>query len=134
MDKLATRLREDAADIDAQVSAELDRRIRASLNNISPERLEIAPRPSRSFSLWWASSLTGAAVALAVIALLNLDRSGPVTEPVAVNAMQQFAIPDLGLNVEAAMLTSPLAEELANLQADLRKAEKVVREDVEIDF
>ena len=64
MDKLATRLREDAADIDVQVSAELDHRIRASLHNISPERPETAPRSPRPFSLWWASSLTGAAMAL----------------------------------------------------------------------
>lgn len=134
MDKLATRLREDAADIDAQVSAELDHRIRASLQNVSPEQPESAPRPPRSFSLWWVSSLTGAAMALVVIALLNLDRSSPVSEPVADNAVQQIVIPELNLNVEAAMLTSPLAEELANLQADLRKAEKAVREDVEIDF
>jgi len=134
MDKLATRLREDAADIDAQVSAELDHRIRVSLHNVSPERPKAVPRSSRPFSLWWASSLTGAAVALVVIALLNLDRTGPVSEPVAVNAVQQIVIPDLNLNVEAAMLTSPLAEELANLQADFRRAEMAVREDVEIDF
>jgi hypothetical protein len=134
MDKLATRLREDAAHIDAQVSMELDRRIRASLHNSSPERPENVPRSSRPLSLWWASSLTGAAVALIVIALLNLDRTGPIFEPVADNAVPQIVIPDLDLNVEAAMLTSPLAEELANLQADLRKAGKAVREDVEIDF
>ena len=50
------------------------------------------------------------------------------------NAVQQIPLPDLDLNVEAATLTGPLADELEKLQADLRKAEEAVRKDVRIDF
>ena len=89
---------------------------------------------ARPPSFWWASSLTGIAAALGVIAVINLDRQAPppqvqVQEPVA-----QFVVPEFDLEVEAAMLTSPLAEELARLQADLERAGEVVREDVRIDF
>ena len=77
MDKLANQLREDAASIDAEISAELDSRIRASLRNITPESAKSRPRALRSPSFWLASSLTGAAAALGVIAVINLDRAGP---------------------------------------------------------
>ena len=133
MDNLANQLREDAANIDAEISAELDSRILASLQNVTPESAKPRSRVARAPSFWWASSLTGVAVALGVIAIINLDRPGPpplqVQEPVA-----HFVVPELDLEVEAAMLTSPLAEELARLQADLRRAEEAVRDDVRIDF
>jgi len=133
MDNLAKQLREDAANIDAEISVELDSRILASLHNVTPESAKPRPRVVRSPSFWWASSLTGVAAALGVIAIINLDRPGPpplqVQEPVA-----HFVVPELDLEVEAAMLTSPLAEELARLQADLRRAEAAVRDDVRIDF
>ena len=74
MDKLKEALREDAAAIDATVSAELDDRIRASLEGVQPERPN-APRPRRGLSMWWASSLTGVAAAAAVIAVINLSRN-----------------------------------------------------------
>ncbi len=48
--------------------------------------------------------------------------------------MRPIEIPVLDLDVEAAMLTGPLAQELEDLQADLKKAEEVVRGDVRIDF
>ena len=137
MDKLARQLREDAASIDAGISAELDSRIRASLQNITPESAKPAPRVVRSPAFWWASSLTGVAAALAVIAVLNV--MGP-DEPVAVpraaveRPVQPAALPGLDLDVRAAMLADPLAQELEDLQADLKKAEELVRGDVRIDF
>jgi len=132
MDKLTRQLREDAANIDAEVSAELDSRIIASLRNVTPE--SAVPRASarRSSLFWWASSLTGIAAAFGILAIINLDRPAPlpqVQEPVA-----HIVVPELDLEVEAAMLTSPLAEELAKLQADLRRVEEAVRDDVRIDF
>lgn len=140
MDKLAERLRRDAANIDADVSAELDRRIQASLHNVTPEQPRAGARTPRAPSLWWASSLTGVAAAIVVIVALNLGRPGdvPDPEPVAGRAaeasLQDFAFPAFNLNVEAAMLTSPLAKELENLQSDLKKAEQAVRDDVKLDL
>ncbi len=132
MDKLAKRLRDDAASIDAKISAELDHRIQASLQGIEPERTRPASRPARRYSRWWASSLTGIAAAIAVIAIINLERPGP--EPIVSNPVQPLVLPIINLKVEAAMLTSPLQQELEDLQSDLRKAEQAVREDIEISF
>jgi len=134
MDNLANQLREDAANIDAEISAEFDGRITASLRNVAPESARPRAPASRSPLFWWASSLTGIAAAIGFIAIINLDRPGPspqvqVQEPVA-----HIVVPELDLAVEAAMLTSPLTEELARLQADLRRAEEAVRNDVRIDF
>lgn len=133
MDKFSNRLREDAAKIDAQVSPELDERIRASLRNISPEAARPRPQPMRSHTFWLASTVTGVAAALALIAIINLD-DDVLPEVTADNAVQQTAFPELDLNAEAAMLTGPLSDELEKLQQDLRKAEAAVREDVRIDF
>ncbi len=61
MDKLAKQLREDAAKIKVEVSAELDDRIRASLQGVTPEQPPDSLPPTRPRSMWWASSLTGIA-------------------------------------------------------------------------
>jgi hypothetical protein len=134
MDKFSNRLREDAAKIDAEISPELDERIRASLHNISPEAARPRPQPMRSHTFWLASTVTGVAAALALIAIINLDDDDVLPEVTADNAVQQIVFPELDLNAEAAMLTGPLSDELEKLQQDLRKAEAAVREDVRIDF
>ena len=132
MDKLGKRLRDDAVSIEAEISAGLDRRIQASLQNVAPERARPASRRSRPYSFWWASSLTGIAAAIAVIAVINLERPEPT--PIAGNTVQPFVIPAINLKVEAAMLTSPLQQELEALQSDLRKVQRAVREDVDLSF
>jgi hypothetical protein len=137
MDKLANRLREDAAKIDAEISAQLDSRIQASLAAIEPAGGRRCKPVRRPVSFWLASSLTGVAAALAVIVVLNInDSTEPAAVPrtVAANPAPPLEIPALDLDVEAAMLTAPLAQELEDLQADLKKAEAVVRGDVRIDF
>ena len=137
MDKFTKKLREDAAMIDAEISAQLDSRVRASLTAIEPEGARQRKPARRPVSFWLASSLTGVAAALAVIAVLNInDSSEPAAVPrtVSANPAQPLEIPALDLDVEAAMLTGPLARELEDLQADLKKAEEVVRGDVRIDF
>jgi hypothetical protein len=139
MDKLASKLRADAANIDAQISAQLDSRIRASLNAIEPEVARQRQPVRRPVSFWLASSLTGITAALALIAALNMIDSNqpePVPQNVVGNTVPPVGIPvlDLDLEVEAAMLTGPLARELEDLQADLKKAEELVRGDVRIDF
>ena len=137
MDELARKLREDAAKIDADVSAQLESRIQASLNAVEPDALRQRKPQRRPVSFWLASSLTGVAAALAVIVVLNLgDTPEPAAVPqvVANTPTPQIAVPALNLEVEAAMLASPLAQELEDLQADLKKAEELVRGDVRIDF
>ena len=138
MDKLANRLREDAATIDADISPQLDSRIQASLGAIGPETAPRQREPRRRpVSFWLASSLTGVAAALSVIAVLNVvdtDEPAAVSRTVADNTPQPIEIPVIDLDVEAAMLTGPLEQELEDLQADLRKAQEVVRGDVRIDF
>ena len=137
MDKFTRRLREDAATIDAEIPAQLDSRIRASLAAIEPERARQRKTARRPVSFWLASTLTGAAAALAVIVVLNInDPNEPAAVPrtVAANPAQPLEIPALDLDVEAAMLTEPLARELEDLQADLKKAQEVVRGDVRIDL
>jgi hypothetical protein len=134
MDNFSNRLREDAAQIDAEISPELDARIRASLRNISPEKNRESSRPARSHTFWLASTITGVAAALALIAIINLDNGDSAPEVTANNGVQQMALPELDLNAEAAMLTGPLADELEKLQQDLKKAEEAVRDDVRIDF
>lgn len=137
MDELARRLRDDAATIDADISAQLDSRIQASLAAIEPELARQRKPARRPVSFWLASSLTGVAAALAVIAVLNIDDAdepAAVPRTVARNPVPPLQIPALDLDVEAAMLTDPLTRELEDLQADLKRAEEVVRGDVRIDF
>ena len=132
MDKLAERLRKDAADIHVEVSPELDYRIRASLTGITPEEPS-EERPRHSPLFWWASSLTGLAAAVAVIVIVNLgDPAGPASVPVAAN-QTQIAVPELPalpLKAEQAMSVSPLEQELSDIQSDLEKARQAVSEDV----
>jgi hypothetical protein len=136
MDKLAEQLKSDAAAIDVQVSDELDRRISASLRGIQPETEEVTPVRRRPAAFWWASSLTGVAAALVVIAFINshsqvenspapLAEVSPNMSPVMVPTT-----PTIDLKTESAMLTRPLQRELEDLQSDLKKAEEKVRKDI----
>ena len=127
MDKLARQLREDAKMIDCEISEQLDDRIRASVEAIQPETAAPLRRKPRPFSLWWASSLTGVAAAIGIIAVINLQELRPVTEP----ASQALVIPSIEWNAEPAALTSPLELEFENLQADLKKAEEAVKQDID---
>lgn len=128
MDKLAKRLREDADKIDASLSPQLEERLRASLENVSQERTPAAPA-RQSAGFWWASSLTGIAATLAVIVIVNLSLENPEparTEPPA----QQFAS-QFDWRLQPAVLTQTLEQELVAIQSDLRKAGRVVRDDID---
>lgn len=128
MDKLTRRMREDASQIRAEVSPELDARIRASLEAVEPVRAEKPkPRP-RTASMWWWSSLVGATGALAVIVILNLGNEA--TGPAPTEVVESVIPPSL--NIQRAVLTAPLEQELENLESDLRKAEEALREDLGI--
>lgn len=129
MDKLADRLREDANRIEVTISDELDRRIDASLRGVTaetPPQQSFAARPPW---FWLASTLTGAAAALAVIAIVNLQVEEAHDVPPATMVAEEPP-PMIDLNAEAAMLTRPLTQELENLQSDLRKAEEKAKRDV----
>ena len=127
MDKLAKQLRDDAERINVTVSDELDHRIEASLRAVVPE-VESRPSPvSRPPLFWWASTITGVAAALAVLAIINWQTP---EQPSATPALVADLQPPIDLNLEAAMLTAPLEEELEALQSDLKKAEEKVRRDI----
>jgi len=128
MDKLARQLHDDAQRIDVSVSDELDRRIEASLRAVTPEVEKPRPIPAaRPALFWWASSITGVAAAVAVIAIANWQApEQPAPSPVNVAA----TIPVIDLKAETAMLTGPLQQELDRLQSDLKKAEEKVKRDI----
>jgi len=128
MDKLAKQLRADADRIDVTVSAELDRRIDASLRAVTPEPESRRPAPiARPPLFWWASTLTGIAAAIAVIAIVNL-RAPERLDPAPIDLVA--TVPPIDLKAETAMLTAPLQEELDRLQSDLKKAEEKVKQDI----
>jgi hypothetical protein len=128
MDKLAQRLRDDADKIETRVSPELDERIRASLQGISPQPARPSAPPARPISMWWASSITGVAAAIAMIVIFNSQQPEPelITEP----SKAPPAMPFLDWNAQTAILTSPLRKEYEDLQADLKKAEKALKDDI----
>jgi hypothetical protein len=139
MDKFAKRLKEDAAAIDATVSDDFERRLAASL--AATRVVDPVPvRRSAPATLWWASSLTGLAAAVAVIVVLNWGASGPAVE--ADTPFARSTVPELveplavppGLDVRTADFTSPLEVELEKLRSDIEKARETVREDLEFSF
>lgn len=131
MDKLAEKLQADAERIDVQVSDELDRRIDASLRAALPE----TPRPAavpRASGFWWASGLTGVAAALIIIAIVNRQSPAvPVPRQTDISPVTTVTTgPIIDWKTESAMLTSPLRQELEDLQSDIKKAEQTVRNDI----
>ena len=130
MDKLAKRLREDAQNIDCTISDELDERIKASLQGVTPEPARRPKSTSRPVWFWWASSLTG--IAAAVAALVIIDLRAPAPESVASETpVTPLEIPTIEWHAETAVLTAPLEQEIEDLQSDLRKAEEAVRQDID---
>jgi len=125
VDNFEERLKRDAAAVRADVSPELESRLRASLESAAAANPRARSRRPAWF--WLASSLTGTAAALTVIVVLN--RQEPAAPPVTVAAPPPLlSMPNL--NVRPAVL-GPLEEELDKLKSDLEKAERVVRDDVE---
>ena len=133
MDKLAKQLKADAAMIDVQVSDELERRITASLQGVTPEKPEPPAKQPRPAAFWWASSLTGVAAALVVIAIIN-SQSQPADETppqlAETSPVPEAITPTIDWKTESAMLTRPLQRELEDLRSDLKKAEEKVKEEV----
>jgi hypothetical protein len=139
MDEFEKRLKQDAAAIDAEISPLMKRRLDASLRACEPVR-PAAVRRQASTRLWWASSLTGLAAAIAVIGFLNWNSPGPEVapaEPVASSTVPDLVEPLVvppGLDVRTADFTSPLETELENLRSDMEKARETVRKDLDFTF
>ena len=144
MDDLKTRLKQDAQEVQATPSPELQTRIDAALHSAREVRTVVrAPAPTRS--LWWISSLTGLTAALLIIGLMNRNQPGELP-PDNLSASQsslpsEVRLPEdwdfsgkLPLNVETADLTRSLEQELVNLQSDLEKARKNVEREMKKGF
>jgi hypothetical protein len=132
MDKLAEQLKDDAARIDVRISDEFDRRMAASLQGARPDTPDVARAPQRPAGFWWASSLTGVAAALVLIAVFNSRApiaDTPIVSP-AISPVSLASIPRIDWKAESAMLTRPLQKELLDLQADLKKAEEKVKKEI----
>ncbi len=139
MKEFDRRLKNDALTIDAEVSAEWRARMDASLR--ATKRLPaVAPQKRAAGRLWLASSLTGVASALVIIAVMNWNRHEEppapevaalprtVPEHVATSPAASF------LDIRTAEFTEPLEEELQHLQSDLEKARRNMRRDLEFAF
>lgn len=136
MDDVERRLREDARKITAEVDAALGKRIDAAL---AATVRTAEPQAVRGPSFWWLSALTGAAVAVAAILVLNIraDRVLEPVEPATARTVPQPADEAnrlLPLNAESAVLTEPLQEELEHLKSDLQRAREEVEEDLRGSF
>ena len=136
MDNLEKRLKDDAGLIRAEMSAEMQERIRASLQSTQP----VSPNPkkpeSRGMSLWLTSSLSGLAAAALIIVLVNwstpIKPNGDMDSMPSVPSLsEQIPFP---LSAETAEWTAPLEEELRNLQSDLEKARENVERDLRESF
>lgn len=140
MDEFENRLKRDAAEIRAEVSPELRARIDASLR--ATEQIRPVPESRASgMNIWWASSLTGLAAAVAIIVLINWNQ--PATAPVPdtpVVARTVPVIPDESPDLSPPLLfktadfASPLEEEMIRLQADIEKARESVKKDIDFTF
>jgi hypothetical protein len=134
MGEFEKRLKRDADEIEATVSPALRARIDASLHGVQP----IRPARARSASagLWWASSLTGLAAAVMIIAVVNWNRPAPETAPTVADNPQPAVTepPPVTLDIRTAEFTSPLEEELERLQSDIEKARRSVRDDLDFTF
>lgn len=131
MDKLAQQLKQDAAAIEVDVSPELDRRLAASFENVQPQPQ--LPRRSKQW-FWWASSLTGVAAAVALVAVINFDSNDSYNETETTAHVSPVVeldkTPSIDWHTESAMLVGPLQKELDALESDLKKAEARVRKEI----
>jgi hypothetical protein len=136
MDKFREALRRDAADIEVTVSAELDDRIRASLESARAAAQRQTVAKKKSVSLWWASALTGIATTLLVVLVFNLEQPPPPAVLADLPDQDSGSLPVARprLTMESAVFTAPLEDELDKLESDLKKAEKLVREELKISF
>lgn len=135
MDKLERRLIDDAELIKAELSPEMHKRIQASVESTIPENPQAPDNAPSGVNLWWASSMSGLAAVAVLIVIVNWNSTVDQVEdsqlPAPTDWRLQGGIP---LNTETAEWTSPLQEELKNLQSDLEKARENVERDLKMSF
>jgi hypothetical protein len=137
MDKLERRLKDDARLIEAELTADLQARMRASLEATVPQRRTPRTKGTPGIWLWWASSLTGLAAAALVIVFLNFSRRSEIPEQSPPPPLQEYAWSiheGFPLQAETTDWTGPLETELKNLQSDLEKARASVEHDLRASF
>jgi hypothetical protein len=144
-DLLAAALRQDADRIRVAVSPALERRIDAALARAqqapaTPARREPPREPW--MRPWLAGSLSGLAVAAAIVLLVGRpDEHMPPATPAPQSAAPQ-KVPEyitllreqLPLRAETADLTAPLEKELENLRSDIEKARENLERDLRLAF
>ena len=144
-DPLAAALRQDADRIMAAVSPALERRIDAALarsQQAPPAPAGREPRREPWIRPWLAGSLSGLAVAAAIVLLVGRpDEQMPAATPVPQSVTEQ-KVPEyitllheqLPLRAKTADLTAPLEKELENLQSDIEKARENLERDLRLAF
>lgn len=139
MDEFEDRMKRDALAIDASVSPELRARIDASLRGTQQIR-PVAESRTGGMNLWRASSITGLAAAVGVIALINWN--SPVVDIVPEERVAFVTVPEYieelqsryPTRLENADFASPLEEELLKLRADIERAKANVEADIKFTF
>ncbi|HEX7719988.1 MAG TPA: anti-sigma factor, partial [Woeseiaceae bacterium] len=131
--------------IRATVSPALERRIDAALARSQQAAATPAahePRREPWIRPWLAGSLSGLAVAAAIVLLVGRpDERMPAATPVPQSVAEQ-KVPEyitllreqLPLRAETADLTAPLEKELENLQSDIEKARDNLERDLRLAF
>ncbi|MGY8793805.1 MAG: hypothetical protein ACKVJN_01570, partial [Woeseiales bacterium] len=119
MDDFEKRLKQDANAVNADISSDLRSRIDASLRGVEQIRSETSTENSQT-NLWWVSSLTGLAAAIAIIVMLNLNQAESISTPGEDSLVSRPTVPETPdysplfppiLDVQAADFASPLEEE-----------------------
>lgn len=135
MVNLEQRLREDAAEIRAEVPPQLKTRLKASLRRA---QVNGRGRAEARYPLWLAGSLTGVVAALFAVGVINWRGSaGPDVDAEEFRGVPGYVAElerELPLAAKTADLTAPLETELENLRADLEKARENVEQDLRFAF
>ena len=139
MDEFEKRLKRDAEDVETGDATALRARIDASLR--ATDRIRpVAEARDPGINLWWASSITGLAMAVAVIAVINWN--SPVAPEVAPGVVDSTTVPEYvegieemyPLDFKTADFAGPLEDEMLKLRADFERAAETVKEDIEFSF
>jgi predicted ATP-grasp superfamily ATP-dependent carboligase len=110
----------------------LAKRLRNALQGVQVQTAQTSGMGSRPASFWWLSSLTGVAVAVAIIVAINVQAPEPGSAlPEPDKRAFTVPVPAIEWQAKSAVFTESLQKEIDNLQSDLEKAEEAVKQDIE---